>query len=361
MLCALALLIVIAPEQRARFSFTEIAMGCDVRIELFASCEHEAVQAARLAFDRVRALDETLSDYLQSSEVNRIPSEAGSSTVISADLAAAISESLRVTRATDGAFDLSAGALSQLWRDARRQKLLPTDEAIAAARARCGFAALTLQQDPPRLTCAIADLRLDFGAIGKGFAAQAAVDSLKSRGVNSALCAVAGDIACGDPPPGTLGWSIEIASELGDSATHRVLLCNQSISTSGDASQHLEIGAERHSHIFDPRTGRAVTRRIAATVVSRSGAVADALATALCVEGEALLNQQARLVDALGGFEAYVIELRADANGAPTAARITATKGWHSLQESPPAPAATVQTATKAASDSSDSPARHPK
>ncbi len=363
---ALALLMIVDPSPLARYSFNEIAMGCGVRIELFAPCEEVAVAAARRAFDRVHALDEVLSDYLPTSEVNRLPRTAHSATEISADLAQAITHALCISRATDGAFDVTTGALSQLWRGARIRKQLPSDDEIAAALAQCGFASLTIEDDPPRLTSRKLAIRLDFGGIGKGFAAQAAVESLRSSGVTSALCAVAGDIACGSAPPQSAGWTIEIAPHLADNARTILHLTNASISTSGDAEQHIEIDGVRHGHIYDPRTGRAVTRRIAASVVSRSGAVADGLATALCVGGMALLDQHARLVEALGPFEWQIVELdratledhsQCDRRAATT----TRSAGWKSLQEAPPAPAAVDQTEAKAASGSLDSPPHSPK
>ncbi len=366
MLCALALLLMLDSEQLTRYSFHEIAMGCDVRIEVFAPSESVAVAAARGAFGRVHALDEVLSDYVHSSEVNRLPRTAQSATVISADLAAAISHALEISRATAGAFDVTTGALSHVWREARRTQLLPSDDAIAAARAQCGFAQLTVDRTPPRLTFACTGMRLDFGGIGKGFAAQSAVDSLRGAGLNHALCAIAGDIACGDAPPESAGWSIQVDPQLGVPDPTSLRLCNASISTSGDASQYLDVHGVRYAHIYDPRTGRAVTRRIAATVVSRSGAVADALATALCVDGNALLSQHARLVEKLGPFEARIAELGASplderSQSAQRAVTITATPGWQSIQESQRVPAAEVQTEVKAASDSSDSPSQTPR
>lgn len=367
MLCTLALLLLMFDaEQLTRYSFNEIAMGCDVRIEVFAPSERVAVAAARGAFDRVRALDEVLSDYLQDSEVSRLPATTQSATLISGDLAAAIQQAIQVSRATAGAFDVTTGALSQLWREARRTQLLPSDNAIAAARAQCGFSLLTFSDNPPRVHMDRAGMRLDFGGIGKGFAAEAAVDSLRSAGLSHSLVAIAGDIACGDAPPASAGWTIAIDPQLGQLRPTTLRLWNTSISTSGDAAQHLDVAGVRHAHTYDPRTGRAVTRRIAATVVSRSGAVADALATALCVDGNALLCQHAQLVKALGPFEAQIAELEPTtldkgSQSAQCDAALTATLGWRALQESQRAPAAAAQTEVNAASSSSDSPSRPPK
>ena len=340
-----------------RFSFREIAMGCEVRIALYASNAHDAERFARAAFDRIHKLDLVLSDYAASSEVRRLPDRAQEELPISSTLSKVIAQSISVARATNGAFDLTAGGITRIWREARAHGTIPSDAAIAAALACGGWNSLALTQHGTHLLFSKQGTTLDFGGIGKGLAAQLAVETLRELGITQAMCAVAGDIACGDAPPGEPGWRIEIDCGLAGAPAQSLCLSNRSISTSGDAEQHLDARGVRYSHIYDPRTGRAVTRRVASSVISRDGALADALATALCVDGHTLLMSEARLRATLGGFEATVIELDS-LTGQP---RVTTTTGWPTSQASPPEPAAAVQTAATAASDSSGGPARHPK
>lgn len=341
--------------QPARYSFREMAMGCEMRIELYAPSESVAGRWARSAFDRVHQLDAVLSDYRVTSEVSRLPAVASRSVPVGRDLAQTLQRSLRLSRATAGRFDPTTGATSQLWRRARRSGVLPSDSEIDQANACGGFEQIALADDGATLSMCQAGIQLDFGAIGKGLAAQAAIETLRALGAHQAMCAIAGDIACGDPPPDTLGWIVEIACGIPGAPPRQVRLHNQSISTSGDEVQHLDVDGLRHSHIYDPRTGRAVTRRIAATVISPDGAVADALATALCVDGGELLKQQVRLRGEVGAFEAEVVEL---GTRDPT---VAVTIGWESLLVSPPEPAAVDQIESKAASDSSGSPAPPPR
>ena len=353
-------------ESLRRFSYKEIAMGCEMRVEIYAANETIADPLARAAFARVHALDEILSDYRASSEVSRLDPALGQALPIGRDLSSAVTRSLRVSDATDGAFDATVGSISRVWRIARSSGVLPSGVALSLAAASAGWRGVTLAPDGSTINITRPQLRFDFGGIGKGIAAQAALETIQAGGASRALCALAGDIACGDPPPDSPGWIIAVASGIDAIAPCTVTLSNACISTSGDEAQHLEVDGVRYSHIFDPRTGRAVTRRIAATVISPDGAVADGLASALCVDGPPLLDKLPLLRERLGPFEARVIETECAPSAAPS---VRETDGWRErvrttsppAQASRPPLAGADQTAATAASDSSGQPAPHPK
>jgi thiamine biosynthesis lipoprotein len=124
-------------------------------------------------------------------------------------------------------------------------------------------------------------MKLDAGGIAKGDAVDMAVGALARMGVRRSLVSLAGDIAVGDPPPGERGWVVEVRPS--GEVTNAMVVKNVCVSTSGDAEQFVEIAGVRYSHIVDPRSGLGVTHRVAVTVVAEDGAVADAMATALCV------------------------------------------------------------------------------
>ena len=363
------------PLQSSKFAFREVALGCEMRIELFAQTSAQAQSIARAAFDRVHALNDVLSDYQATSQVGRLATDSGTPIPISRELFDALERSIQISRATGGCFDATIGASSQLWRQARKDGLVPSEDAIARANAIGGWRFVELNssanQQLPTLTFLRSGIRLDFGAIGKGIAAQAALETLRTLGTTVAMCSLAGDIACGDPPAGSDGWMIDVESGIEGVPPCRLILRNQCVSTSGDESQHLDVNGIRYSHVIDPRTGHAVTRRIAATVVCRDGAVADALATALCVGGPEMLAHVSDVHNALGAvsigdFQARVAEITSSSQRTPS---ITLSSGWNSLvastsnrdQVSPLAPVEADQTAVKAASNSSDQKAPLPK
>jgi thiamine biosynthesis lipoprotein len=148
-------------------------------------------------------------------------------------------------------------------------------------------------------------IRIDLGGIAKGYAADAAIAELKRRGATRALVAAGGDVVVGDPPPGKRGWVVGVAPfGRDDRLAGSLLLANCAVSTSGDAEQRVELNGMRYSHIIDPRSGMALTRRQGSTVVAREGSTADALATSLCVLD---LAKALATADSVDGAAAIVV------------------------------------------------------
>ena len=271
-----------------RFEAAEPHMGTLLRITLYARDAAAADAAFRAAFDRVKQLDEILSDYNPQSELMRVCAAAHTQPVrVSGELFVVLTASQHLAEETGGAFDVTLGPVIRLWRDARKQKRLPDPAALAEARGRSGFRNLVLDAGARTVSLKIPGMLLDLGGIAKGYAADEALRVLRDHGIRSALVAASGDLAIGDPPPGKTGWRVGIDSpNPPESRFTRVLeLRNAAVSTSGDTEQFLEIGGVRYSHIIDPATGMGLTARIAVTVVAEKGIDADSLATAVSVLG----------------------------------------------------------------------------
>jgi thiamine biosynthesis lipoprotein len=188
---------------------------------------------------------------------------------------------------SNGAFDVTAGALTRVWRRARRLGELPSDADLEAARASSGHRLMRLGVDDQALWLARAGVRIDLGGIGKGYAADRALDALRAAGVEQAMVAAGGDIAVGAAPPGADGWHVALAPfGPGEPAPAGALvLAGAGISTSGDAEQWVDIGGVRYSHILDPRTGQPLTGERVVTVVARDATTSDMLATTASVLG----------------------------------------------------------------------------
>jgi thiamine biosynthesis lipoprotein len=163
---------------------------------------------------------------------------------------------------------------------------MPTSARLAEARRAVGYQRLTLHPKDRAAQLLAPGMRLDLGGIAMGYAVDDALGVLRKRGIARALIDASGDIGVGDPPPGKLGWLIEVAPVDEDGAPRTsVLLANAAVTTSGDALQNIEIGGKRYSHIVDPRTGLGLTDRTSVTVVARDCTTADSLATAISVLG----------------------------------------------------------------------------
>jgi len=263
-------------------------MGTLFSITLYAPNADAARAAFSAAFERIRKLDEILSDYKQNSELMQVCRSAHAAPVmVSPELFTVLEASERLSQATDGAFDVTLGPVIRLWRQARIEKHLPNPEQLAAAARRCGYRNLVLDSAHRTVFLKLADMQLDLGAIAKGYAADEALAVLRAHGITRALVAASGDLAIGDAPPGQPGWRVGIDSldTPGSKFTRVLVVHNIAVSTSGDTEQYLEVGGTRYSHIIDPKTNLGLTQRIAVTVVASRGINADSLATAASVLG----------------------------------------------------------------------------
>jgi len=288
-------------------------MGVPARIVVYAPDRASAERAFDAAFARIAQLEEVCSDYRVDSELAQLGSRAdGTPQPVSEALASILAIAESVHAASAGAFDPTLGASTHLWRETRAAGTFPSPNHWKSVHARGGWSKLRF--DRARATVAPpAGLILDLGGIAKGAAAQAALEVLREHGLDHALVALDGDIACGAAPPRKRGWTIEIDLGLPGLAARRVELVRASISTSGDSGQALVIDGVRHSHLIDARNGRPLTRRSAASVVlplaPDSGALADALASAAALVG---CDEAAALCAPFPLATAWVAELRGD-------------------------------------------------
>jgi thiamine biosynthesis lipoprotein len=296
-----------------RYSQTKPHMGVEFEIVLFAPDESQANAAFTRAFARIAELDQKLSDYSLDSELSKLSAQSPTKApvAVSDDLFTVLKASQELADETGGAFDITIGPLTKLWRRARRQKEVPSDEALAKARASVGYEHLVLDNDQTSVALLKPNMRLDLGGIAKGFAADAALAEIKNLGHSRALVRASGDIVAGDPPPNELGWKVGLAPLNPDEPpTVFVNLANQAISTSGEARQHLIVNGKRYSHLIDPRTGSPLTGRMSITVLAPHSIDADSLASAVAVLGP---EKGLKLIEKREGVSAYVV--RADDDG----------------------------------------------
>ncbi len=271
-----------------RLEAVEPHMGTLVKITVYTATQDEARAAFRAAFDRIRDLDNTLSDYKPDSELSQITNRAvGHAVHVSDDVFTVLRASQQLAEETGGAFDVTQGPVVQLWREARKTGRVPDVEALKEAGTRSGFRKLHLDAANRTVMCDTEGMALDVGAIGKGYAASEALGVITQRGIRSALVAVSGDLAFSNAPPDQRGWRIQVHSEdpaaVGVPST--LELTNAAVSTAGSSEQYLDADGRRYSHVIDPSTRTGLVNDITVTVVAPHGLEADGLDTAASVLG----------------------------------------------------------------------------
>lgn len=270
-----------------RYDFHSRHMGSQVQIMLYAASETEAETAANSAFERIEEINQSMSDYIEESELNRLSRLSGSGEwmKISPSFFEVLKESVRMSQKSDGLFDVTIGPMTHTWRYVRRlpDPELPDEDEIKSMQERVGYHHIELDEENGSARLMADSMQLDFGGIAKGYAAEEAVRVIKSSGIHSVLVDAGGDISAGDPPPGRSAWDVAVPksglSETPDYITLR--LSGKTLTTSGDMYQFVEIDGTRYSHIINPKTGIGSTDQIQATVISSNGMYADAFASVL--------------------------------------------------------------------------------
>jgi len=290
-----------------RFERTRVEMAAPVRLLFYANDEATANRAAEAAFSRIRQLNAILSDYDPQSELRQLCATAGDGTYhpLGDDLWRVLVRAQEISRASQGAFDVTVGPVVRLWRRARRQHKLPKPEQLEDARRRVGWTLVEL--DPKRQAVRLVQpgMRLDLGGIAKGYAADAALAVLAQHGITRALVDAGGDISLGSAPPSEPGWRIGVARLEADGPPGQyVLLAHAAVATSGDTRQYVQIDGRRYSHIVDPRTGIGLGDHSSVTVIAPDGMTADALASAVSVLGP---EKGLALIDGTPGAAALIV------------------------------------------------------
>jgi len=272
--------------QLKRFQFTENKMGSPFNLVFYHTDSGEAISIAKECFALVDSLNNIFSDYTSTSEVGML----GSMTVVkdqkvSDELFAMIVRSKEAWKRSGKTFDITIGALTQLWRKAKAEKRFPSEAEVKTAKQSCGFKNLIINQTKRTISFKNQGMRLDFGGIVPGYAAQRVIDFLKSKNINIALADASGDIVMSNAPPDKNGWIIGInlperENELWDK---KLELKNCAVSTSGDVYRYTIHNGKKYSHIIDPGTGYGVTSQRNVTVITKYAADADWLATACSI------------------------------------------------------------------------------
>jgi thiamine biosynthesis lipoprotein len=227
---------------------------------------------------------------MENSEVSML-CDAGKSDV-SDELWTVLDYAQEVSQRSEGAFDVSVGALTKLWRKAFREKEFPKEAEIGKAAATVGYEGILMKTKNQTVKLDKAGMRLDFGGIAKGYAVDEARAWLKVSGIDMFLVDGGGDLLVGMPPPGKPGWEIEVPDKLvnGELTYKKAFYKNTAVATSGDTYRFIEHDGKRYSHIIDPRTGYGLTNRRTVTVTAPTCMAADAWATAASVGIKKLLT-----------------------------------------------------------------------
>ncbi len=251
-------------------------MGMPVFLRVYAEDEAAGQRACQAAFKRIAELNMVLSDYEPDSELSRLSAGSGTGKVpVSPELLTVLVQAKSIAEQTEGLLDPTAGPVIRVWRKVRTTKQLPDQNTIAESLKHVGYSNLRLDESRREVELTLDDMRLDLGAIAKGYVGDEAIKCLRELGYPIAMFEAGGDMVFGDPPPGEEGWLVKPAYD----GLPELRLANTAAAISGNTVQFVEIDGKSYGHIIDPRTGYPITTRHVCLVAAASGLSADPLAT----------------------------------------------------------------------------------
>lgn len=272
-------------------SIARTAMACEFEVLLNQYQYPDAADHAVAALDAIEYYESLLSVYKPRSDLSTLNRfGAQRSVAISNETEALLRLAKEVHRWTGGAFDISSGSLSEVWGFSRREGRRPTDDEIRAALTHVGSELLDLDSENSTACFSKKGVTVNPGGIGKGFALDRAAQLLHSRGIgdfmlHGGLSSVTAHGHRQHPDTGG-GWLVSLKHPWRwEEHLGTVRLLDRALATSGSGKQFFHYGGKRYSHIIDPRSGWPAEKMMSATVICKSGAVADALATAFFVMG----------------------------------------------------------------------------
>ncbi|HEX6941066.1 MAG TPA: FAD:protein FMN transferase [Longimicrobiales bacterium] len=245
----------------------------------------EALAAARAAVFRV---DTLMSLYKEESELSVVNRRAGSgdATTLSPETAEVLAAALDYAARTGGAIDVTVGPLVDVWGFYRHEGRIPPAEVLDSARALVGYERIEFDPATRAVRLPAPGMRLDFGAIAKGYAVDLAVVALRRRGIRRGKVDLGGNLRFFGSPPEDGAWSVGLRDpRRPEEILAVVALDSGAVATSGDYEQFFVHDGVRYSHLMDPRTGRPARGVASVSVVAPTGLAADALSTALFVLG----------------------------------------------------------------------------
>ena len=241
---------------------------------------------------RLFKVNRQMSTYDPSSELSLFnQSDSQDWFPVSKETAEVVAYALSVAEQTDGAYDPTVGPLVNLWGfgPGKKEREVPTDEAIAEAKAKMGFTLVEARIDPPALRKDIPNIYVDLSSVAKGHGVDAISILLEELGFTAYMVEIGGEVRTLGTKPGELPWRIGLEnpdSERREASKVLDLSSNESVASSGDYRNFFEVDGERFSHTISPQTGRPVQHDMATvTIMADSCRNADALATAILVLG----------------------------------------------------------------------------
>ena len=263
-------------------------MGNNFTITVVAENEHIGNKSINLAIEEIRRIEKLLTTYKADSQTNLINENAGIKPVkVDLEVFNLIERCIGISKITQGAFDISYGSIDKsLWNFDKAMTQLPDAETALKMVHLIDYRNIILDQENTTVYLKQKEMRIGFGGIGKGYAAEMAKQILLNHNVESGIINASGDLSAWGLQPDGRKWTIGVADPDAPNAAFSYMeISNKAVATSGNYEKFVAINGKKYSHTIDPKTGLPITGIKSVTIISGNAEFADAMATPIAVMG----------------------------------------------------------------------------
>lgn len=284
----------------------QMHMGTLVTVTAVASDKNVGDRAVQAAFDEIKRLEQLLSTWRSDSELSQVNAQAGHRPVqVSPDTFQLVLRALDIAALTHGGFNIALGPAIETWSVTEEQRI-PGDKELRRLKPFVDWTRIQVDRERRTIYLPHKGMRIDVGGIGKGYAADRAVEEMKQVGARGGVVALSGDIKTFGVLPDQTGFPVGIRHPREEDALIAVIdLTDEAISTAGDYERFFERDGVRYHHILDPQTLQPARACQSVTVIAKEGVAADGLDTGVFVLGP---ERGMALVERLPDVEAIIID-----------------------------------------------------
>ena len=263
-------------------------MGSRFDITVVANDSTQANKYIDTAVAEISRIEKLISSWNENSQTSEINRNAGIKPVkVDAELFNLIERAISISKLTDGAFDISYASMDKIWKFDGSMTTMPSEKEITASVEKVGYQNIVLDKNKSTIYLKLKGMKIGFGAIGKGYAADKAKILLMSKGVTSGIINASGDMNTWGKQTNGEDWKVAITNPMDKNKVFALLpITNGAVVTSGNYEKYVNFNGKRYTHIIDPRTGYPSTGIISVTVFAPKAELADALATSVFVMGK---------------------------------------------------------------------------
>lgn len=267
---------------------TTLLMGGRFDISIVAKNALAAENNIDTVISEISRIENLISDWKASSQVSEVNRNAGIKPVkVDAEVFSLTERAINLSKITNGAFDVSFAAMDKIWKFDGSMIEMPSTEMIKKSVELVGYSNIILNKDSSSIFLKLKGMKIGFGALGEGYAADRCREMMLARGIKAGIVNASGDMSTWGKQPNGKGWSIGITNPMKEDTVFAVVQLKKSaVVTSGSYRKFVEFNGKRYSHIINPATGYPASGLISVTIFGPSAEIANGLSTSIMVLGK---------------------------------------------------------------------------